>query len=63
MYNDYYLQSIDNKMATIITNTNTIINEQQNIKQEIKTTNDTITIIVLLLATFIIYKFIERCFR
>lgn len=70
MYNDYYLQQIDNKL---LTNNNKLQDIQEEIQistsgdkeilKEIKNLNTNIVIIQLVIVILLLYKFIERCFR
>lgn len=77
MYNDYYLQSIDNRLTTtnnelgeLNNNTLTIINTQQQlisgdreILQNINLLNHSILLTSATICFFIVFIFIVRCFK
>lgn len=63
MYNDYYLQNIDNKMSTLITNTNTIIEKQNTIIYNQTIINDSILTVASAIAIWLIFNFVVRCFK
>lgn len=66
MYNDYYLQQIDNKLQilqTMQTNQQTIISNQNNIKTMITTMITLNATILVAIALIIIDNFIERCLK
>lgn len=60
MYNDYYLQEINNKMGQLLTNTSTIITNQQTINDNIQSMGTLITCAMVL---YVILYFIIRAFK
>lgn len=60
MYNDYYLQQINDKLGQIQTNTSTIITNQQTITEEIQKGS---ALISMTMALYVILYFIVRAFK
>lgn len=63
MYNDYYLQEINNKMATNNNNLNNIIINQNDIIQNQNKIINRIASLEILTALIVLYLFITRCFK
>lgn len=77
MYNDYYLQEINNKLATTNNNLDDILENQElinqqliliesgdkEIKEELVKANQGLMAINLILMLTLIYTFIVRCLR
>lgn len=60
MYNDYYLQQINDKMGQILTNTSTIISNQETINDNIQNMGTLITCAMVL---YVLLYFIVRAFK
>lgn len=60
MYNDYYLQQINDKLGQIQTNTSTIITNQQTTTEEIQKGS---ALISMAMALYVILYFIVRAFK
>lgn len=70
MYNDYYLQEINNKLATtnnnlstIITNQGTIITKQESIIEDQETLYNNIFIVEMIAMLILLYLFVVRCMK
>lgn len=70
MYNDYYLEQINSKIAItntrlneVLTNQQTLISGDINIKQEIEQTNHKIEILNIVIVAILLYLFIVRCMK
>lgn len=60
MYNDFYLQQINDKLGQIQTNTSTIITNQQTTTEEIQKGS---ALISMTMALYVILYFIVRAFK
>ena len=60
MYNDYWLQEINNKLGQIQTNTSTIISNQETINTNIQSMGGLITMSMVL---YVIMYFVVRAFK
>ena len=70
MYNDYYLEQINNKIAItntrlneVLTNQETLISGDIFIKQEIEQTNHKLEILNIVIVAILLYLFIVRCMK
>ena len=60
MYNDYYLQQIDSKLATTNTQLSTIIINQGILNEQIQ---KGAILITMVMSIYLIWYFIVRCFK
>lgn len=63
MYNDYYLQEINSKLATTNSNLQTIIKNQETIIQNQETNYNTLCACEMILAVLLIFLFIVRSLK